>query len=202
MPAHALAEQLFPAVSILGHGRISVFFLQAGIVRIGLLVAVIDASGRGIEESPDAEFLGRLEHVGIDQHREHAQGFVVLDKPHAAHIRREIVDFGGALGGLLAVLFQVQVQNQVVGVVENLIPLRQRLDVDGANSLVALASQFGHHGAADKPARPGDQDQIVFHASAYGNKEQPPQGSIVKSMNWCATRGSFATRSVTVTSRM
>ena len=44
MAAHALAEQLLPAVAVLGQRGISVLFLQRGDVRVGLLVRVIHTS--------------------------------------------------------------------------------------------------------------------------------------------------------------
>jgi hypothetical protein len=93
MPAHALAEQLLPAVAILSQRRVGVLFLQARIVGIRLFLAVIGACRPRVEEFLDAVFLRGLKHVRIDQHRQNAQGFVVLDKTHAAHIGCEVVHF-------------------------------------------------------------------------------------------------------------
>ena len=65
----------------------------------------------------------------------------------------------------------VRLQIQVLAVVEYLIPLLPRLDVDGANSIVPLTAQFADHGAADESARTGDQDRRAMgpqpaHSSA------------------------------------
>ena len=77
-----------------------------------LLVGVVDAGGGGVEEALDAVLLRGLQQVRVDQHREHAQGLVVLDEAHAAHVGGQVVDVGGALGGALAVFRQVQVERR------------------------------------------------------------------------------------------
>ncbi len=79
----------------------------------------------------------------VDENRQHAQSFVVLDEPHAAHIRREIVNLESALGGALAVLEDVQIELEIFDVVENLVPLFERLDINGAD-FVSLPAKFGN----------------------------------------------------------
>ncbi len=96
-----------------------------------------------------------LQHVGVDQHGQHAQRLIVLDEAHAAHVRREIVDFVGALGGGLAIVFEVQVEREILDIVEALIPLVERLDVHGANLLITLFAERGDEMTADKTAGPG-----------------------------------------------
>ena len=91
---HPLAEQLLPAVAVLRHRRVGVLFLERGDVGAGLLVAVVDAGRRRIEEALGAGFLGGHQHVGADQHRQHALGLVGLDEAHAAHVGRQVVDHG------------------------------------------------------------------------------------------------------------
>ena len=91
--------------------------------------------------------------MSIDQHREHAQGLVVLDKAHAPHIGGEVIDLVRAFGGRLAVLFQIQVEHQVLDVLEYLIPFVDWFDVHGADLAISLAAKFGHQRASDKAAR-------------------------------------------------
>ena len=57
-----------------------------------LLLGVVDAGAAGVEESLDAFLLGRLQQVGVDQHRQHAERLVVLDEAHPAHVGGEVVD--------------------------------------------------------------------------------------------------------------
>ena len=45
--------------------------------------------------------------------RKHAEGAVVFDEAHAAHVGGQIIDDAGVLEGLLASLAPLQVQNQV-----------------------------------------------------------------------------------------
>ena len=67
---------------------------------IALLVGVVDAGATGVEEAVDFGFERGLEHVGVDEDREHAEGFVVFDEAHAAHVGGEIVDFADAVAGV------------------------------------------------------------------------------------------------------
>jgi hypothetical protein len=79
--------------------------------------------------------------VGVDQHRKHAERLVLLDETHAAHVRGKVKDLAGAFGGGLAVLFQVEVERQILDIVEALIPFVERLDVYCADAPMALAPQ-------------------------------------------------------------
>src|SRR5260370_1264186 len=81
-----------PAITVLGLRGIGVFLLQRGSLKGFLLIGIVDTRGRGIKIAAHAKFLGRLQHVGVDQHGKHAKGFIVFDEAHAAHIRGEIVD--------------------------------------------------------------------------------------------------------------
>src|SRR5580658_8784990 len=84
--AHALAEELLPAVSIFGKRGIGVFFPEWDDVLVFLLIAVIDAGGGRIEETLHAGLASGDEHVGIGKDAEHAESFVVFDEAHAAHV--------------------------------------------------------------------------------------------------------------------
>ena len=49
---------------------------------------------------------------------QHAEGFVVFDEAHAAHVGGELEDDVGACGGLAAVVLVLQVEREVLDVVE------------------------------------------------------------------------------------
>src|SRR5271166_6512775 len=99
MAAHPLAKEFFPAVPIFGHGRISIFFFEGGQFGDNLFVSCVDASRRGKEETLDRIFLSGEQEVCIDKYGEHASGFIMLDKAHAAHIGSEIKNITSATAG-------------------------------------------------------------------------------------------------------
>ncbi len=84
----------------------------------------------------------------VDAHAEHAEGLVVLDEAHPAHVGGEVVDLIGALQGAVAVVFLAQVEGSVVRLGKLLEPLVGGLDVDGAHLVVALPQQIRHEVAA------------------------------------------------------
>src|SRR5271165_2166085 len=100
--------------------------------------------------------------MGVNQHREHTKSFVLLDESHAAHVGGEIVDITGALGRCFAVLLFIQIQREILNVSVSLVPMRQRLDIDGANTFVALRPQGSNKSATDKATGAGDKDEIVM----------------------------------------
>src|SRR6516164_638140 len=76
--------------------------------------------------------------MGVDQDGEHAKSLIVLDEPHASHVRGEIVNLVRAFGDDFAISFEVEIQRNVFDVVEMSIPVLQRLVVDGTNRLAPL----------------------------------------------------------------
>ena len=130
--AHALTEKFFPSVSVFGHRRIGVGFLERNEVGRRLLVRCIDACRRREEKALYVVMLCSQKKMRVDQHRQHAQRAVVLDKPHAAHVRREIVNNASALEGLLAGLLALQIQLEIFHPGKALVPFIERLDVHGA----------------------------------------------------------------------
>jgi hypothetical protein len=81
------------------------------------------------------------QHVGADQHRQHALGLVGLDETHAAHVGREVVDHARALGGCPAGLEQGQIADLVLDAGKLLVPFGERLHVDRPDLLVAAAPE-------------------------------------------------------------
>jgi len=71
--------------------------------------------------------------MGINENAKHAKCLVVLDKPHPAHIRGEIIDVPSPLQGSITVVQFLEIEHKVFHLVESLIPPVHRLDVHGAN---------------------------------------------------------------------
>ena len=159
---HAFAEQLLPAVAVFRQGRIGVGFLQRRDVGLGLLVAVVDAGRRRIEEARHARLLGGDQHVGADQHRQHALRLVGLDEPHAAHVGGQVVDHLGVLGRLAAGLEQGQVAHLVLDARRLLVPLLERLHVHGADLAVTALLKHAHQMATDEATGTGDDHEIIL----------------------------------------
>ena len=128
--AHALAEEFFPAVTVLRHGGIGVGFLQAGIVGTGLFFTVVDAGAGGVEKLFHAMVAGGHEHVGIDEHAEHAEGFVVFDETHAAHVGGEIVNHFSITADELTGVDALHVHHQIFDVAVELVPVVEGFLID------------------------------------------------------------------------
>ena len=66
MAAHAFAEKLFPTVSILGHGWISIGLLECDHIRNRLFACCINACRRGKEEAVHFVLLCSHQKVRVD----------------------------------------------------------------------------------------------------------------------------------------
>ena len=96
--------------------------------------------------------------MGIDQDREHAESFIVLDEPHPAHVTGEIIHVLHALGGHFADLTARTIGDVIFGKVMHLVPFLQRLDIDGPDLGVAEGLEVLDQMAADKTTRSCDND--------------------------------------------
>src|SRR5712692_4912390 len=141
MTAHPFAEQFLPAVTVLGHGGISVAFLQGDHFGRELFIGSINAGGGGVEITLDAEFPRGHQEVGVDEHREHAEGAVVFDKTHAAHVGGKIVNDPGVAHGLFAGFPALQIKGQIVHSGKYLVPFLGRLEVHRPDRAIALPQE-------------------------------------------------------------
>ncbi len=105
--------------------------------------------------------------MGVDEHREHAGGLVVLDEAHAAHVGGEVEDLLDAVDRGPAGAELAQVEDEVLGAGVHLVPLAERLDV-GRADLVAAAQQVGDQPSADESATAGDEHARYRHGGAPG----------------------------------
>ena len=160
--AEHLAHQLLPAVAALGHGRVGIRLLQRRGVGSLLQLGVVGAGGRGEEIPLGARAIRRFDHVRVDEDAAQALDPEPLDEAHAAHVGREVVDLDRALARPPAVLLVAQVQAQALHAGHALVPLGQRLLVDGPNPREALVVEIARQRPGDESAGPADDDQIVF----------------------------------------
>src|SRR5438046_1101774 len=112
-----------------------------------------------------------LQHVRINQHGQHTKSLVVLNEAHAAHIGGEIVNFACALTHGIAVILQVQVQDEVFSLVTNLVPLLQRLDIHCSNPADASLAQIRNERAANESTRSSYNRNAAFHKFTCPRKE-------------------------------
>ena len=84
-----------------------------------------------------------------------------LDEAHAAHVGGEVVDHARTLGGGAADIEKGEVSNLVLDTRGRLIPLVQRLHVDGADIGVATLLQDTNQMAADEATGAGDDHEII-----------------------------------------
>ena len=163
MAAHAFTEKFFPTITILRQRGVGVRFAESGDGRVLLLVAVINASGGGVKETAHASGPGGHEQVGVDEHAQHAERLVLLDKTHAAHVGGEIVDDGCAVHRAFARGLVLQVEHEVLHAVEALIPALERLYVHTADGADALPPQVRHQVAANEAAATTHHGHVVAH---------------------------------------
>jgi hypothetical protein len=94
-----------------------------------LFIRGVDASRGGIEETRNGSFFRHHQHVGINQHAQHAQSLVVFDKTHSTHVGGEAVDQGNVPDCALARILATKIQLQVFGLWKKLIPFLEWLYV-------------------------------------------------------------------------
>jgi prepilin-type N-terminal cleavage/methylation domain-containing protein/prepilin-type processing-associated H-X9-DG protein len=183
MTAHPFAEKFFPTVAIFRKRWVGVFFLEGGDVWILLFVTVVNTGGGGIKETLDAVLAGGHQKMRIDEHGEHAKGFVVFDEAHATHIGGEIVNGVGAFESLVASIGEREVELEVFDAGSALIPFIERLDIDRANILETLADEISDQVAANKTTAAAHNNFIVFHGLYFGKLSHSlVQGKSVKSL--------------------
>jgi hypothetical protein len=100
--------------------------------------------------------------MGIDKNTYHACGFVVLDEAHATHVSRQIEYLMESVHGLIAILSQAEIQNKVIRIIRQLIPLIHRLDIHSPDP-VPLSHKLLHKMASYESTCTGYDDS--FHIS-------------------------------------
>src|SRR5277367_335537 len=157
-------EDAYPAlaVAIFGEGGVGIFFFEGWRFIGPLLIRVVDAGRGGVKKALCFVQDGRLEHVGVDEHGEHAERFVAFDKAHAAHVGGEIVNVAGPFGDSLATRFQIQIQGEVFDAGEVLIPLTEGLNVHSPDSRAAPRAQARYETAADESAGACDDYEFAL----------------------------------------
>ena len=112
--------------------------------------------------------------VRVDQHREHAERAVVLDEPHAAHVRGQVVNRVRAGQRFLARLEPLQIELHVFHLRKALVPFAGRLEVHCANVLMTLPQQVRHEVAADESAAAANDNFSRAHVQRGFNTERRP----------------------------
>ena len=91
-----------------------------------------------------------------------------LDEAHAAHVGRQVVDLRGPFADAPAIGLLAHVEAQALHAVGALVPVGQRLLVDGADPGETLLREIADQRAGDEAAGPGDQDQVILPAGVIG----------------------------------
>src|SRR5437867_4410985 len=164
MPAHALGKEFLPPVSILRHRGIGILLFERDDLRAPLLIRVVDTCRGRVEKPLRTGLEGSLQHMSVGEDGEHTTSLVVLDEADAAHVRRELIDDVGPAAGRNAGLFQFEIGDDVLDVIESLLPFRDGFAVYGSYRM-ALATEISDEMSPDEPASPGHYDELITHRS-------------------------------------
>src|SRR5256885_3918873 len=106
-----LGEKLFTAVRVLRGGWISIFFFQAGTIRVCLPVFGINARG-GRKQIAVCAILARgFDGIKVDRVVvAHNLSMIVGDETHAAHVCSQCVNLTYSSSGTQAIIPQTQIQ--------------------------------------------------------------------------------------------
>src|SRR6266851_5572687 len=159
MSAHSFAEQLLPAVAVLGHRRIRVALAQRNHISAGLLLRRVDASGRAVEKPFNRRLARRHQHVRADQDRQHALGLMRFDETHPTHIGGKVEGVAHAPCDRTAGADLHEVGANVFNLRKDLVPLGQGLAVYCANVRMPRSDKVGHQMPPNEPTCSCDEDR-------------------------------------------
>ena len=97
----------------------------------------------------------------VDQNAAQTLDPETLNETHAAHVCCEIVDLDRAFDGADGVLLLAQIHGKAFHARDTLVPLGQRLAVDGPDARVAEIVEIASQRTGDEPAGAGDDDQVI-----------------------------------------
>src|SRR5262245_13557900 len=99
----------------------------------------------------------------VDQNAKHAEAFVQLDEAHPAHISRQIINDPGVPHPLLTRIPFLEIKLYIFHSGKMLIPILDRLEIDGTNVFVTLPQQISNQVTADKSPSTSDKDFVRLH---------------------------------------
>ena len=94
----------------------------------------------------------------VDQHAQHAQGLIVLNESHSAHVCGEHIHVLHAFARSAGRLETREIGDDIFHSIVDLIPFLQRLAVNAADFLLAGFLHAADEMAANKAAAAGDDD--------------------------------------------
>src|ERR1051326_8943753 len=115
-----------------------------------------------IEAAYRAGAICSFDHVRINQNAAQAFDAKSFDETHAAHICREVIDFGGSFTGADAIILLAEIHRQTLHAGNALIPFGQRLFVHGTYAREAFLCEIAGQGAANEAPAAANDYQIIF----------------------------------------
>ena len=147
--AEHLRNEFLPTVTSFGHGRVCVRLLERADVTLR------------------AGAPGRLNQVGVNQNAAQALHAKALDETHAAHVRRQVIDFRGAFDGLDGVVLLAQVHRETFRAGYPLVPFGKGFAVNGAYPPIAQIVKVPGERSRDEAARTRNDDWIIVGDPAF-----------------------------------
>src|SRR3954468_21988758 len=103
----------------------------------------------------------------VDQHAQHAERLIILNKSHSPHVGRQIVDLADSLTCRVTFVAQLQVGNDILYVVEHLVPLFQRFYIHAADSSVTFIAQSSDEVSPNKATTARYQEKFISHFVSF-----------------------------------
>jgi hypothetical protein len=99
--------------------------------------------------------------MGVDQDAAQTLDAEKLDESHPAHVGFEVIDLHRTIHSANGVLFFTQVERETFRAFHPLIPIVQRLAIDGANPRESKFAEMARERSANESAGAGDYDLVV-----------------------------------------
>src|SRR5437868_9941694 len=110
--------------------------------------------------------------MSVDEHAEHAESLVMLDKSHPAHVCSEIVNVANAAAHCpLRCRIFFQVKGKILHILGALVPFTDGLEITTANWADAAPPQVCHKPASDEPSCPAHQHPTPLHDFASAERD-------------------------------
>ena len=119
--------------------------------------------------------------MGVDENRPQAFHPEAFDEPHAAHVRRQVVNFHGAFANAPAILLNAHVQTEVLRSRRVEVPLIQRFLVHRAKVGKSFLAKMSRQIASDESTgAQKEQRSVLLCHFILTSQFEPPESALLR----------------------